>query len=268
MTSSSPESRVPSPVCCLTIAGSDSGGGAGIQADLKTFAARGVHGLSALTAITAQNTRAVRAIHAVPIRHLRAQLGALFEDFPIAAVKTGMLGNTATVRCAARELARRKPPWLIVDPVMVATSGARLLDKKAIRVLIDELIPLADVLTPNLHEAEALLGIEIKSAHDIDAAGTALLDLGAAAVLLKGGHARGRRVIDRWFDARGSIEFRHPRLPYRAHGTGCTLSAALAAELAKGVPPRVAVRRAIGYVQRAMRGGYRAGGGDLAILRH
>ncbi|MEO7148389.1 MAG: bifunctional hydroxymethylpyrimidine kinase/phosphomethylpyrimidine kinase [Rhodanobacteraceae bacterium] len=252
----------------LTIAGSDSGGGAGVQADLKTFQSRGVHGLSAITAITAQNTRGVRAVHQVPTTHLRAQLDALFEDFPILAVKTGMLGDAATVRCAARELTQHKPPWLVIDPVMAATSGARLLGKNALRALIDELIPLADVLTPNLPEAEALLGVAIKPARDIVTTGVALLALGAKAVLLKGGHARGRMVVDRWFDARGMLEFRHPRLPHQAHGTGCTLSAALAAELAKGASPRTAGRRAIAYVQRALRGGYCTGGGDLVLLRH
>ncbi len=252
----------------LTIAGSDSGGGAGIQADLKAFQSLGVHGLSAITTVTAQNTRRVCAIHQVPIKHLRAQLDALFEDFPIAAVKTGMLDNAATARCVARELARRKPAWLVVDPVIIATSGARLLDKKALHVLIEELIPLADVLTPNLPEAEALLATRIGSARDAVRAGEALRSLGADAVLMKSGHARGREVVDRFVDARGILEFRHPRLPYQAHGTGCTLSAALAAELAKGATPRIAARRAIAYVQRAMRGGYCAGGDNLIMLRH
>jgi len=268
MSLSNPESRVPRPAICLTIAGSDSGGGAGIQADLKTFAALGAHGLSALTAITAQNTRSVRAIHPVPLKHLRAQLEALFEDFPIGAVKTGMLGDAKTTRCVARELANRKPAWLVVDPVMIATSGARLLDRDAIRVLRNELIPLADVLTPNLPEAEALLGIKVKTARDAEHAAQALLDLGARAVLLKGGHARGREVLDLFADARGTLEFRHPRLNIRAHGTGCTLSAALAANLAKGASPRVAARRATDFVQRALRGSFRPGGGDLRVLRH
>ncbi|HET6912590.1 MAG TPA: bifunctional hydroxymethylpyrimidine kinase/phosphomethylpyrimidine kinase [Rhodanobacteraceae bacterium] len=268
MRSPSPECRVPSPAICLTIAGSDSGGGAGIQADLKTFAALGVHGLSAITAITAQNTRGVRAIHPVPLKHLRAQLDALFEDFPIGAVKTGMLGDAKTTRCVARELRLRKPAWLVVDPVMIATSGARLLDADAVRVLCDELIPLADVLTPNLPEAEALLGIKIKTARDGERAAQSLLDLGVQAVLLKGGHARGREVVDLYADARGTIEFRHPRLKIQAHGTGCTLSAALAASLAKGATPRVATRRAIGFVQRAMRAAYRPGGGALHVLRN
>lgn len=259
--------RFPIP-CALTIAGSDSGGGAGIQADLKTFAALGVHGLSAITAITAQNTRGVRAIHPVPLKHLRAQLDALFEDFPIGAVKTGMLGDAKTTRCVAHELGKRKPAWLVVDPVMIATSGARLLDRDAIRVLRDELIPLADVLTPNLPEAEALLGTHITNARDAKRAASALLELGAGAVLLKGGHARGREVIDLYADARGMLEFRHPRLDIQAHGTGCTLSAALAACLARGSTPRSAVRSAIAFVQRALHHGYRPGGGALHVLRH
>ena len=265
-----PVSRSPFPVpaCCLTIAGSDSGGGAGVQADLKTFSALGVHGLSAITAITAQNTRSVRAIHPVPTRHLRAQLDALFEDFPIGAVKTGMLGDAKSTRCVVRELQRRKPAWLVVDPVMIATSGARLLEPDAIRLLRNELIPLADVLTPNLPEAEALLGFKINMQRDRERAAQALLELGAGAVLLKGGHARGRDVVDLYVDARDTLEFRHPRLEIQAHGTGCTLSAALAAQLAKGATPRAAARRAADFVQRALRGSFRPGGGNLHLLQH
>lgn len=251
----------------LTIAGSDSGGGAGIQADLKTFAALGVHGASAITALTAQNTRGVSGVHSVPIAHLRAELDAVFDDFPIGAVKTGMLGNALTVRCVARELARRKPAWIVVDPVMIATSGARLLDPTAVRVLIGALIPLAHVLTPNLPEAEALLGTTIRNARDAERAGEALRAMGAQAVLLKGGHGRGREAIDYWFDARGTLELRHPRLPGHFHGTGCTLSSALAASLAQGAAPRTAARRAIAFVQRAMRGGFRTRRGGLVVLR-
>lgn len=252
----------------LTIAGSDSGGGAGIQADLKTFYARGVHGLSAITAITSQNTRGVSAVHAVPLAHIRSQLAALFDDFPIAAVKTGMLGSAAITRLVAREMAARKPAWLVVDPVMIATSGARLLDEQAIEALIEELIPLADILTPNLPEAEALLGQPIRTSAQYDAAGEALLALGAGAVLLKGGHARGSVVVDRYYDARGVLELRHPRLPLEGHGTGCTLASAIAAELACGHSPRSAVRRAATYVHRALLHGYRPGGGMAHVLRH
>ena len=266
MRSPSPESRIPSPVCCLTIAGSDSGGGAGIQADLKTFVALGVHGTSVLTALTAQNTHGVAAVHPVPVKHLRAELDAVFDDFAIAAVKTGMLGDVRTVRCVAREMERRKPRWLIVDPVMISTSGARLLDKNAVRVLIEALIPLADVLTPNLPEAEALTGITIRNTRDGERAAEKLRSFGAKAVLLKGGHGRGREVIDRWFDNRGSFEIRNRKLPFNTHGTGCTLSAALAAELAKGRAPRAAARRAIAFVQRALQHAYTPGMTPLRVL--
>lgn len=256
------------PPIALTIAGSDSGGGAGIQADLKTFHARGVHGLSAIAAITSQNTRGVTAVHPVPLAHIRSQIAAVFEDFPIAAVKTGMLGGAAIVRLVAREMAARKPTWLVVDPVMIATSGARLLDENAIAVLVNELIPLADVLTPNLPEAEALLGYPIRSAKDCTRAGVDLRALGAGSVLLKGGHGSGREVVDRWFDARGVLELRHPRLKLEAHGTGCTLASAVAAELAKGKAPRSAIRQAVAYVQAALARGYQPGGAPLRVLSH
>ena len=266
MASIQPGTAPPVTACCLTIAGSDSGGGAGIQADLKTFAALGVHGTSAITALTAQNTRGVTAVHPVPVNHLRAELDAVFDDFDIGAVKTGMLGGARTVRCVAQELARRKPRRTVVDPVMIATSGARLLEPAAVRVLTDELIPLADVLTPNLPEAEALLGTRIRNARDAESAGNALLAMGARAVLLKGGHGRGREAVDYWCDDRGALELRHPRLPGNYHGTGCTLSSALAAELAKGAAPRTAARRAIAFVQRAMRRGFRTRVGGLVVL--
>jgi hydroxymethylpyrimidine/phosphomethylpyrimidine kinase len=266
MRSPSPQSRVPSPVCCLTIAGSDSGGGAGIQADLKTFAALGVHGTSAITALTAQNTQGVTAVHPVPAKHLRAALDAVFDDFDIAAVKTGMLGDARTVRCVVHGLEHRKPRWLVVDPVMIATSGARLLDADAVRVLIEKLVPLADVLTPNLPEAEALTGIAIRNARGGERAAEKLRAFGAQAVLLKGGHGRGREVVDRWFDARGSFEIRNRKLPFEAHGTGCTLSAALAAELAKGHASRAAARRAIAFVQRALQHAYAPGMTPLRVL--
>src|SRR6185312_10253621 len=182
------------PPIALTVAGSDSGGGTSTQADLKTFHAHGVHGLSAIAAITSQNTRGVSAVHPVPLAHIRSQIAAVFDDFPIAAVKTGMLGSAAIVRLVAREMTARQPAWLVVDPVMIATSGARLLDEGAIAVLVKELIPLADVLTPNLPEAEALLGYPIRNARDCARAGIELREMGASAVLLKGGHGSGREV--------------------------------------------------------------------------
>jgi hydroxymethylpyrimidine/phosphomethylpyrimidine kinase len=257
-----------SPPITLTIAGSDSGGGAGIQADLKTFHAHHVHGLSVIAAITSQNTRSVTAVHPVPLAHIRSQIAAVFDDFPIAAVKTGMLGNAKTVRLVARELRRRKPAWLVVDPVMISTSGSRLLDENAVDALINELIPLADVLTPNLPEAETLLGRPLRTNRQLEAAGEDLLALGAAGVLLKGGHARGNEIIDRYFDDRGVMEIRHARLPHEGRGTGCTLASAIAAELALGHTPRQAIRRASAYVHRALKNGYRPGGGTVHVLRH
>ncbi len=256
------------PPIALTIAGSDSGGGAGIQADLKTFHARGVHGLSVIAAITSQNTRGVTAVHTVPLKHIRSQIAAVFEDFPIGAVKTGMLGSAAVTRLVAKEMAVRKPAWLVVDPVMIATSGARLLDTDAVQAMVEELIPLADVLTPNLPEAEALLGRKLRTPQDYDHAGEALLGLGARTVLLKGGHSDEREVVDRYYDDRGVMEIRHPRMPIEGHGTGCTLASAIAAELAKGNTPRSAVRRAVAYVHRALERSYRPGGGDAHVLKH
>jgi hydroxymethylpyrimidine/phosphomethylpyrimidine kinase len=256
------------PPVALTIAGSDPGGGAGIQADLKTFHARHVHGLSVIAAITSQNTRGVSAVHPVPLAHIRSQIKAVFDDFPIATVKTGMLGNASTVRLVAKELRRRKPAWLVVDPVMISTSGSRLLDEDAIDAVIHELIPLADVLTPNLPEAEALLGRPLRTAKQLETAGEDLLAFGAAGVLLKGGHTRGNEVIDRYVDDRGSMDIRHARLPREGHGTGCTLASAIAAELALGHTPRQAIRRACAYVHRALKTGYRPGGGAVHVLRH
>jgi hydroxymethylpyrimidine/phosphomethylpyrimidine kinase len=260
--------RPTSPPIALTIAGSDSGGGAGIQADLKTFHARGVHGLSAITAITSQNTREVAAVHAIPQAHIRSQIAALFDDFPVAAVKTGMLGSAAITHLIARNMAARKPAWLVVDPVMIASSGARLLDEPAIDVLLGELVPLADILTPNLPEAETLLGCRIRTPAQCDKAGAALLALGAGGVLLKGGHTNGGEVVDRYYDARGVMALHHPRLPLEAHGTGCTLAAAITAELARGRTPRSAVRRAVAYVHRSLQRAYRPGSTDVHVLQH
>lgn len=254
--------------CCLTIAGSDSGGGAGIQADIKTFHAHGTHGLSVITAVTAQNTRGVNAVYKVPSEHIRAQVAAVFDDFPIAAVKVGMLGDADITRLVADEMRQHQPAWLVVDPVMIATSGTRLLDEDAVAAMIDELIPLADILTPNLPEAEALLNQRIREPDDYDRAGQTLMAMGAKTVLLKGGHADGNQVLDRFHDASGIMTLAHPRLVLEGHGTGCTLSSAIAAGLAKEQPPRVAVRHAVDYVQQALACGYQPGSGDLHVLHH
>ena len=264
----SPRSRIPAVPVVLSVAGSDSGGGAGIQADLKTFMARGVHGTSAITAVTAQNTRGVSSVHVLPAYAVRAQIEAVFADFPVAAVKTGMLASAPVIRAVARALRRHPALPVVVDPVLIATSGARLLAADALRVLIDELLPLATVLTPNLPEAAALTGTDAHDPRNLQRVIEKLMALGPRAVLLKGGHARGRTLRDRFGDADGSLEFVHVRRAGEAHGTGCTLAAALAAELAKGRSPRRAATLAVAYVQRALARGQVLGGGGLRLLRH
>lgn len=257
------------PVSVLTIAGSDSGGGAGIQADLKTFAAHGVHGLSALAALTAQHTRGVTAVHVPPLDFLDAQIDACFEDFRIGAVKLGMLASAEVIEAVARALERHRPPHVVVDPVMVATSGARLLETQALDALRRRLLPLATVLTPNLPEAELLLGWNITDLAAMSQAASALRALGAPAVLLKGGHLAGPgEVVDILADAEGEQRTAHPRLRGEAHGTGCTLASAVAANLARGMPLRSACSNATDYVHAALRAGTRPGGGDVLLLDH
>jgi hydroxymethylpyrimidine/phosphomethylpyrimidine kinase len=243
----------------LTIAGSDSGGGAGIQADLRAFASQGVFGLTAITAVTAQNSRAVEKAMALPAAMIRAQIEAVASDFPIGSVKTGMLATAPIVRTVAATLPRIGAP-AVIDPVMIASSGARLLDAGCERALIEKLLPLATVLTPNLPEAEALLGRPIRRARDLEGAALALRALGPTAVLLKGGHlAHGREVIDLYLDAEGLREFRAPRLRFRGHGTGCTLASLVAARLALGEPVARAAARAIAAFRRALADGVELG---------
>ncbi|KRG68943.1 bifunctional hydroxymethylpyrimidine kinase/phosphomethylpyrimidine kinase [Pseudoxanthomonas dokdonensis] len=256
-------------VSALTIAGSDSGGGAGIQADLKTFAAHGVHGLSALAALTAQHTRGVTAVEVPPLAFLRAQVDACFEDFDIGAVKLGMLANAEVIDTVAGLLRQYRPRWLVLDPVMVATSGARLLQSDALQALRTQLLPLASVITPNLPEAELLLGRSIESHAQMREAAGALLDAGAAAVYLKGGHlAVGDEVVDLLADADGVHETRRPRLPLDAHGTGCTLASAIAANLGRGLGLREACVAASDYVHEALKRGYRPGRSEVVVLDH
>ncbi|SBV35897.1 Phosphomethylpyrimidine kinase [uncultured Stenotrophomonas sp.] len=257
------------PVSALTIAGSDSGGGAGIQADLKAFAAHRVHGLSAIAALTAQNTRGVTAVHVPPLDFLQAQIDACFDDFDIHAVKLGMLANADVIHLVADALEKHRPPQVVLDPVMVATSGAKLLEDSALRALRERLLPLATLLTPNTPEAELLLGRSIGNAAGAEEAAAALLDLGAGAVLLKGGHLHeGPRVIDRYFDGVTGEEFSHARLPLDAHGTGCTLASAIAAQLCRGLSLPNACEAAIDYVARGLRGGYLPGRGGVMVLDH
>ena len=257
--------------CALTIAGSDSGGGAGIQADLKAFAAHGVHGLSAIAALTAQHTRGVTAVHVPPLDFLRAQIDACFDDFDIGAVKIGMLANADVINAVADGLQAHGSPPLVLDPVMIATSGARLLETSALDALRARLLPGAAVLTPNLPEAELLLGRTIADRDAMRAAAADLLTAGAQAVLLKGGHLEdgADHVVDLLAEADGGVhEFSHPRLPRDAHGTGCTLAAAIAAHLCRGMSVREACAGATDYVHRALRAGYPPGRGDVLVLDH
>ena len=253
----------------LTIAGSDSGGGAGIQADLKTFAAHRVHGLSAIAALTAQHTRGVTAIEVPPVAFLRAQIDACFDDFEVGAVKLGMLAEARVIHAVADALERHAPPYIVLDPVMVATSGARLLEPDALDALRNRLLPLASLITPNLPEAELLLGAAIADQKAMHLACEQLLRKGARAVLLKGGHLPGTTdVIDLLADDSGIRAFRHPRLRLEAHGTGCTLASAVTANLCRGLPLMEACRAAGDYVHAALSSGYRPGRSDIVILDH
>ena len=237
----------------LTIAGSDSGGGAGIQADLKTFSALGVYGTSAITAITAQNTRGVFAVAAVSPAVVSAQIAAVLEDIPPQAIKIGMLASADIVTAVADAIDGYAGP-VVLDPVMVAKSGDALLAEEAEAALVEKLLPRADVLTPNLPEAARLLGRDqARNAEDTEAQGRSLLDLGARAVVMKGGHAEGPTCIDRLVTASGITALEQPRLATRnTHGTGCSLSSAIAAELAKGADVQAAVRRAQAWLHGAI----------------
>lgn len=238
----------------LTIAGSDSGGGAGIQADLKTFAAWQVFGTSAIVALTAQNTLGVTAVHPVPLDMVRAQLDALATDLPPDALKTGMLATRELVDLVADVLEADGWPNYVLDPVMVATSGDRLLEASAVAAVRDRLIPLAACVTPNLDEAELLVGFPVRDPDAMVRAGEALLGLGASAALVKGGHLDTDILVDILVTPDGTQSHAHPRLHTRAtHGTGCTLSAALTAQLARGIALEQAVPAALAYLEAAMR---------------
>src|ERR1700716_1684599 len=230
----------------LTIAGSDSSGGAGIQADLKTFAALGVYGASVITALTAQNTRGVTGIHQVPAEFVTAQIDAVFGDIEVKAVKIGMVAQLATIDAIAAGLKRWSPKHVVLDPVMVATSGDRLLAAEAVEALRSKLIPLAGVITPNLPEAAALLDEPMAlSEAAVEDQGRRLLSMGCKAVLIKGGHGQGSESIDYLVDANGVIALAAPRVATKnTHGTGCSLSSAIAAGLAKDDDLEMAVRNA------------------------
>jgi hydroxymethylpyrimidine/phosphomethylpyrimidine kinase len=238
----------------LTIAGSDSSGGAGIQADLKTFAALGVYGASAITALTAQNTRGVTGIHRVPPDFVTAQIDAVFADLDVKAVKIGMVAELGIVEAIAAALERWRPVHVVLDPVMVATSGDRLLSPDAIAALRDRLIPRAGLITPNLPEAAALLDEPVATDEPaIAGQGRRLLAMGCPAVLIKGGHGKGAESIDYLVDRDGVTPLPAPRIATaNTHGTGCSLSSAIAAGLAKGEDMASAVRNAKAFVSAAI----------------
>lgn len=240
-------------IIALTIAGSDSGGGAGIQADLKTFHRFGVFGTSVITAVTAQNTRGVSSWRAMDPDLVRAQLDAVVEDLRPRAVKSGMLGDERVVCTVADGIARQTLTQYVLDPVMVATSGDLLLEAGAVDAVRSALLPLALLVTPNLDETRVLLGEPVRTPDEMADAARALTGLGARAALIKGGHLAGPEVVDVLFDGQEVLEFRRPRIETTSlHGTGCTLSAAIAAGLALGHPLRDAVSDALAFVHRAI----------------
>lgn len=266
------KNRAASPPVALTIAGSDCSSGAGAQADLKTFTALGVYGLTAITCVVAEVPGRVKHVQAVSPDVLRSQIHLLFDSFPITAVKTGMLFSRRLLRVVSEELADRLGMFhLVVDPVMVASSGDSLLEKDAIRAYGEELLPLASVITPNLDEAAVLLGRPVKGRRDMAAAAEELHERFGAAVLLKGGHLRGRDAVDFLHSRRGTREFELPFLRGReTHGSGCTLSAAIAAGLARGRSLEASVEAAKKFLHRGIERqlSWRRGKTRTGAIRH
>lgn len=245
----------------LTIAGSDSGGGAGIQADLKTFSALGTFGMSAIAAITAQNTCGVTAIRELDTEIVRAQIDAVYEDIEVHAVKLGMLSSAAIIGEVADALARHGAKNIVLDTVMISKSGSRLLRPDAVTALVERLVPLADVVTPNLPEASALVGFPVDDLAAMEAAARALVRMGARSAVVKGGHLKGE-ACDLFFDGRETVLLPQARIDTaHTHGTGCTFSSAIAAGLAKGLPREAAVREAKAYVTAAIAHGFKLGRG-------
>lgn len=241
----------------LTIAGSDSGGGAGIQADLKTFSALGVYGTSVITAVTAQNTKGVSAIHSLDDKMVEAQADAVFSDIAIDAVKIGMLHSPQIIHAVKRILEKYKPRHIVLDPVMIATSGDPLIEESCTELIIRELFPLATVITPNTDEATYLTGMSIHSVEDMEAAGRKLIGLGAQAVLMKGGHLAGKAMHDLLIlPEREAIPYCTTKImTENTHGTGCTFSSAIAAHLAKGYELERAVSLSKSYITSAIANG-------------
>lgn len=251
---------------CLTIAGSDSGGGAGIQADLKTFAALGIHGSSVITAITAQNTKEVTAVYNVPLDIIEKQIDTVLEDIGTEAVKIGMLSNAEIIKTVAESLKKHNIKNVVLDPVMVAASGAKLLEDNAIDSLKKDLIPLALVLTPNVPEAEILTGMKIKTEQDRENAAKEILKLGCKSVLLKGGHLKSENeVVDLFYDGKEFMKIKNKKIDKEGHGTGCTLSSAIAAYLARNLSLEKAVKEAIRYVHGALENVYGVGSENYVL---
>ena len=252
-----PESQsadpAPPPPIALTIAGSDSGGGAGIQADLKTFHQFGTFGTSVLTAVTAQNTKGVTAVHPIPLDVVQAQIDAVVEDLRPAALKSGMLATAALVELVADAIEAHGLDRYVLDPVMVSSTGARLLDEDATGAVVDRLVPLSAVVTPNLHEARILTGLAVEGEEGQREATRALVEMGAGAALVKGGHGTGPEVLDILWDGKLERRWRRPRIDTRhTHGTGCTLAAGIAAGLALDQGLKEAVARALSFVARGI----------------
>jgi hydroxymethylpyrimidine/phosphomethylpyrimidine kinase len=246
----------------LTVAGSDSGGGAGIQADIKSMQANGVFAASVITAVTAQNTRAVTAVHEIPVDIIAAQLDAVLSDIAVHAVKTGMLSSAEIITVVAEKLRAVSAP-IVVDPVMISTSGFALLRPEAVGVLVERLLPLAALATPNAHEAAALTGITVDCVAAARAAAAAIFEMGPGAVLVKGGHlGEGDEVTDVLYDGHVFVEFSAPWLDTpHTHGTGCTLASAIAASLARGFGLEESVQRGRWYISGAIGAGLAIGGG-------
>ncbi len=246
----------------LLVAGSDSGGGAGLQADIKAVHALGAHGVCALTSITSQNTLGVLSRFDLPVWVVESQLEAVMADFRVAAVKTGMLASPEIVKAVGGILARNHAPNLVVDPVLMSSSGHRLMDEGGREALVEELLPLAAFFTPNLAEAEAFAGFQVVDLEGMRAAAHALRGLGPRYVVVKGGHLAGGETVDVFYDGVRMLEFRGPRVETRDdHGTGCVYSTSLATRLARGEPPHAAAAGAREDTLRALRGSLRLGAG-------
>ena len=251
----------------LTIAGSDSGGGAGIQADLHTFAAFGVHGASALTAVTAQNSRSVSRIFELPDDIISAQIDSVMSDLRPAVVKLGMLASRRIVELVAAKLAQWQPPAIVLDPVMISSSGAALLEEDAVEALRLLLLPMATLVTPNWDEIPPLINAWPRGLQDVQRVAVSFQRLGVRAVLIKGGHLEGAEVVDTLYDGQSYYQYSHPRIAgARGHGTGCALASAVAAGLALGKPLSEACRVAVEFVQTALRQRYAVGSSDDVYL--